>query len=165
MTGQWFFAVSILCGLGMTAAPLHAEARNWDELTQAGQRALKEKRFAEAERHFKAALKEAERGRAKGVRLAASLDNLAEVYRAEKQLGKSEKLYRQALTIWERVLKGADPKLAQSVENLADVLTEQGKSKEGEALYQRSREIREKALAVHPEIYLDGRPKPIQKAP
>lgn len=52
----------------------------WDELPEAGRAALRERRYDEAEKQFKAALKEAERFGPREPRLVTSLQNLAEVY-------------------------------------------------------------------------------------
>jgi len=141
----------------------YAQSSHWEELTKAGHAAFQEQRLAEAERRFKAAIKETEHANNKGLRLAESFDNLAEVYRVQNKHREAEKLYRQSLVIREKALGESHLQIAVSLDNLADILSAQRKYQDAEPLYQRSQEIRDKALARHPESYVDGQPKPVQK--
>ena len=140
----------------------NAQSARWTELTKAGHRAFERQQLAEAEKQFKAALKDAQRSGHQDLHLAESLDNLAEVYRAQNKPKEAEKLFRQSLAAREQTLGPWRLQVAQSLDNLADVLSAQRKYEQAEPLYQRARQIRERALAAHPEHYVDGAPKPVR---
>jgi len=85
--------------------------------------------------------------------VATSLNNLAELYRAQGKYAELEPLHRRALGIWEKSLGPEYPLVATSLNNLAEHYRAQGKYAEGEPLYQRALRILEKALGPeHPNV-------------
>ena len=110
----------------------------------------------EAEKHFKAAIREAQHAGGKDLRLAESLDGLALLYRDQKKFSKSEALYQQSLSVKEAVLGPWDLSVAATLDDLASVITSQGKSDQAQPYDKRAHEIRDRALATHPDVYLNG---------
>ena len=85
--------------------------------------------------------------------VAASLNNLAELYRAQGRYGDAEPLYRRSLGIWEKALGPDHPHVATSLNNLALQYDDQGRYGDAEPLYRRSLGIWEKALGPdHPNV-------------
>jgi tetratricopeptide (TPR) repeat protein len=85
--------------------------------------------------------------------VATSLNNLAEVHRAQGHYEAAEPLYQRALAIWERVLGPEHPDVATGLNNLAELYDDQGRYAEAEPLYQRALALREQALGpTHPDL-------------
>ncbi len=85
--------------------------------------------------------------------VAANLNNLAELYRAQGQYEKAEPLYHWALEIGEKALGSEHPNVADSLNNLALLYYTQGQYAKAESLYERALAIREKALSPeHPAV-------------
>lgn len=137
----------------------------WQELTDAGLRAFEKQRLAEAERHFKAALQQADQPGLQDPRLPESCDNLAEVYRLQNKPKEAEKLLRRALAIREARLGPNHLQVALNLDAVAGVLSAQKKHNQADPLYVRARQIRERAVARHPETYVDGEAKPVRRQP
>ena len=70
--------------------------------------------------------------------VAASLNNLAQLYKAQSKYDLAEPLYQRALAIRERVLGKDHPDVATSLNNLAGLYQAKGKYDLAEPLYQRS---------------------------
>ncbi len=87
--------------------------------------------------------------------MGQSLNNLAELYRAQGRYAEAEPLYRRALAIVEKALGPEHPHVAANLNNLAGLYQAQGHYAEAEPLYQRSLAIYEKALG--PERACQGR--------
>ena len=82
-----------------------------------------------------------------------SLNNLAELYRAQGKYVEAEPLHRRALAIREKALGPEHPAVATNLNNLAELYREQGKYAKAEPLNQRALAIREKALGPeHPAV-------------
>ena len=125
----------------------------WARLNFDGQLAYGQGRYAEAEKLWFEALKEAEGFGPQSPRLATSLYNLGELYRAQRRHGDAEPLLKQALTIREKVLGPQHLDLGQSLNGLAALYYGQEKYAEAEPLLKRSLSIRERALGPeHPEV-------------
>ena len=77
--------------------------------------------------------------------VAASLTNLAMLYRAQWSLSKSEPILRRALDIWEKLVNPEDPRLIQPLANLANVYHSEAKYGLEEPLLKRTLLIQEKA--------------------
>ena len=150
------FAVAFLVLLCMPAA---AQTREKD--TESGQQARTAQDFRNAEKQFKAAIHEARHSGASGLQLAESLDGLAAVYRDQKKYAASETLYKETLAIKETILGPWHPSLAETLDNLSGVFESQGKHQQAEPLDKRAHQIREQAVAIHPDVYVDGVPKPV----
>ena len=108
--------------------------------------------YAAAEPLFKRAL--AIRKKALGPEhpdTAASLNNLAGLYKDTGNYAKAEPPYKRALAIFEKVLGPEHLDTATSIENLASLYEKIGNYAEAEPLYKRTLAIREKALGPeHP---------------
>ncbi|MBL8148787.1 MAG: tetratricopeptide repeat protein [Blastocatellia bacterium] len=82
---------------------------------------------------------------------AASLNNLAELYKVVGKYDKAEPLYLRALDICEKVLGEEHPSTATSLSNLALLYSKQAQYSQAESLLIKALEIREKILGKeHP---------------
>jgi tetratricopeptide (TPR) repeat protein len=85
--------------------------------------------------------------------VASTLNNLANVNRAQGKYSEAEGVYKRALSIRERALVANHPDVGQTLNNLADVYRAQAKYSEVEALHKRALAIREQVLgANHPVV-------------
>ena len=128
------FAAVILLASPATAAQ---GAASWETLTVDGRRALGSGRLDVAESAFAAALASAETTPEDVIRLATSLENLAEVYEATSRSPEAIALYRRAIPIWEAKLGPKHRQVAASLNNLAVALHLQKSYEEAEPLYVR----------------------------
>ena len=143
-------ALSVLALAVQTA---FAQESNWEKANAAGMETYLEGCYAAAERHWTAALKEAEKFGKQDPRLATSLNNLALLYRAQGKYAQAEPLYKRSLAIREKALGPEHPDLALNLNYLALLYETQGKYAEAEPLYKRSLAIKEKALGPeHPNL-------------
>jgi len=84
---------------------------------------------------------------------AASLSNLAMLYKSQGRYAEAEPLNKRALSIREKALGADHPDTANSLNNLAGLYDIQGRYAEAEPLYKRALAIFEKTLGVaHPDI-------------
>ena len=84
--------------------------------------------------------------------VAASLNNLAKLFKAQGRHAEAEPLHMRALTIREKVLGPEHPSVATNLNNLAELYRDQGRYAEAEPLYSRSlANQREGARAGAPE--------------
>jgi tetratricopeptide (TPR) repeat protein len=74
--------------------------------------------------------------------VADSINNLAELRRAQGRYAEAEPLYQRSLEIWERTLGPEHPSVAQGLENYAALLRAMGRVAEAEELVARARAIR-----------------------
>ncbi len=74
--------------------------------------------------------------------MAASLNNLAELYRAQGQYAQAEPLYKRALVVFEKALGPDHPDVATSLNNLAALYRATKRDEEAETLEQRAARIR-----------------------
>ena len=81
---------------------------------------------------------------------AASLNNLAELYRSMGIYSDAEPLYRQATEIWRKSLGEDHPDCATSLNNLALMYYSIGRYNDAEPLYRQATEIRRKVLGKDP---------------
>ena len=101
----------------------------------------------EAETSFRRALEILEKALGPDHRnVAASLNDLAELYRTQGRYAEAERLHQRALEILEKALGPDHPEVAASLNNLAGLHYAQGRYAEAEPLHQRALGIREKAL-------------------
>jgi CHAT domain-containing protein len=85
--------------------------------------------------------------------VAASLNNLAALYQAQKSYAQAEPLYQRALAIHEAALGKDHPSVATLLNNLATLYMDQGLYGRAEPLYQRALALWEAALGQkHPEL-------------
>ncbi len=151
-TTRWLL-VGLLClGLWPMVAASAQETR-WDSIMADAVKAYQQADYAQAEKLLLAALKEAEKFGNQDPRLAISLNNLAELYRAQGKYSEAEPLYQRALAIDEKALGPEHPDLATDLNNLAALYYAQGKHAQAEPLYGRALAIQEKALGPeHPQV-------------
>jgi tetratricopeptide (TPR) repeat protein len=121
-------------------------------LNQEGSRRIEAGHYRQAEAPFEQAL--AMREQALGEEhpdVAASLNNLAELYRAQGRYVDAEPLYERAVAIWEKVLGTEYLYVAQSLYNLALLYLAQGRYAEAEPLMKRTVDILQVSLGEqHP---------------
>ncbi len=145
-----------LAVLWLWPATAPAQVEQWQSHMAAGDKAYQQGNYPEAEKRLVAALKEAEGFRPQDSRLAATLNNLAELYRTQGRYAEAEPLYRRALAIDEKALGSDHPNVATDLNNLALLYHNQGKHAEAEPLYKRALAIDEKALGFdHPDVAMD----------
>ena len=85
--------------------------------------------------------------------MAISLNNLAELYRAQGRHEDVEPLHKRSLAIREKALGPEHPDVASSLNNLALLYASQGKYAEAEPLSRRSLAISEEVLGPdHPDV-------------
>jgi len=151
-TTRWLL-VGLLClGLWPMVAASDQETR-WDSIMADAVKAYQQADYAQAETLLLAALKEAEKFGNQDPRLATSLNNLAELYRAQGNYEQAEPLHQRALAIWEKALGPEHLDVGASLNNLAGLYHAQGNYAEAEPLYQRALAIVEKVLGPeHPRV-------------
>ena len=98
---RWLL-VGVFC---LTLWPAAAQEALWESFMTGAAKAHKEANYAEEERLLLAALAEAEKFGPEDPRLAATLNNLAELYRAQGKYAEAEPLYQRALAIFEKEQK------------------------------------------------------------
>ena len=82
-----------------------------------------------------------------------SLNNLAELYRAQGRYVDAEPLIKRSLAIYEKVLGHDHPDVGLSLNNLAALYNDQRRYADAEPLLKRALAIREKALGPnHPDV-------------
>ena len=114
-------------------------ANDWGKLTaQATRRSAAAQPIPRPERLHSAALAMAEKLEPSDDRLAASLSNVATVYRAEGRYPEAEKLYRRALELRQGNLGAGHPEVAVVVNNLATLYHAEGRIAEAEPLFRRA---------------------------
>jgi tetratricopeptide (TPR) repeat protein len=141
--GLLYGLVVTMCLL-LSAQPTEAGDTVWKKYTDAGNQAYGQAKYAEAEKMWAAALTEAEKFGPQDNRLATSLNNLAELYRAQGKCAEAEPLYTRALAIWEKALGPEHPTVATCLENYAKLLREMNRGKEAEKLEARAQAMRAK---------------------
>ena len=115
-----------------------------------GTKAYQQRRYADAEKSFQSALKEAEGFGQEDLRLALTLNNLAFLYQAQGKYAEAEPLYKRSLAIWERTLGPEHPNVAQSLENYAALLRETNREAEAARMEARAKTIRAKHARENP---------------
>lgn len=117
----------------------------WEKYMQSGTSACKQGHYADAEKSFSLAAKEAEKfGPMAKSLLSVSLGNLGDLYKTQGKYGEAEELFKRTLAMDEQESSPNDPFLVGSLNNLAEVCKIQGKYAEAESFYKR-------CLAMHYE--------------
>jgi len=129
--------------LGATAT--FAQESLFDTMYDDGARALLERRYSEAEKKLKAALREAEQFSASDARLQKSLKTLAELYDEEKKFDQSEPLYRRILANDEKSGSATPRMLAGDYTKLGSNLQDQNKYEDAITSYLKANELFGKA--------------------
>ena len=134
------FALTVM----LAASGASAQNATWEGLINAGQAALQQQNFTEAEQLFERALETAERFPPGDARLGKSLNNLAAVYYAEKDYARAEPLMRRSLNVLKEALGPESADVAQIMKNLAALYFLQGDTAAAEPLLKQSLSILEK---------------------
>ena len=100
--------IPIILIIAAIAIPKLTQDR-WETFVTAGAEAYQQGNYAEAEKSWLAALKEAQEFRPADPRLATSLDNLAALYNAQGKYAEAEPLHKRALAIFEKALGPEHP--------------------------------------------------------
>src|SRR5215472_9425352 len=124
----------------------NGQSVDWETISLQAKEAFRENRYSDAKELWKVALATAEGFGTQDDRFLESLDNLAEVYRAERNYPEAEQLYQRSLAIREQALGPEHVDVADSLNGLAEIYYAQKKYAEAEQLYQRALAIQEKAL-------------------
>jgi tetratricopeptide (TPR) repeat protein len=120
---------------------------------RAGEEAYQQSNYPDAEKHFRAALEEAETFPAEDVRLATNLNNLGSLYYSQGKHADAVPLFERALTIWQKTLGSEHPDVATSLNNLATLYRNQRKYDSAETLIKQALVIQEKVLgSEHPDV-------------
>jgi tetratricopeptide (TPR) repeat protein len=134
---QWFQLGALLRPLGLRGP---GATGRWRSHKTAGEKAFRVGDYAEAEKHFSAALKHIDALGTGNTRAAATLNNLALVYKKQGKYGKAEICLQRALRIYESVTP-EHVHVASVLTNLAGLYHAQGKKAEAEPLRRRARAI------------------------
>ncbi len=124
---------------------------SWEKSNASGEEAYRQGRYAEAEQHLTAALKEAEDFGPEDPRLALSLNNLAVLYKTQGKYAQAEPLYKRAIAIDEKALRLDHPKVARTLENYAALLRKMKRDAEAKKLEARAQAIRAKHAQEIPQ--------------
>lgn len=140
---QWFQLGALLRPLALRG--LGATGR-WRSHKHAGKKAFQAGDYAEAEKHFSAALKHIDALGTGNTRAAATLNNLALVYKKQGKYGKAEICFRRALRIYESAMP-EHVHVASVLTNLAGLYHAQGKRKDAAPLIKRAKAIIDAGVA------------------
>ncbi len=77
--------------------------------------------------------------------MPASLNNLAEIYRAQGKYAEAEPLYQRSLAIREKALGPEHPDVATSLENYAAILRQTARADQAERMEARAKAMRAKS--------------------
>ncbi len=83
--------------------------------------------------------------------VANSLNNLAELYRAQGNYAQAEPLYQRALAIWQKALGPEHPQVAMVLENYTVLLYRLHRDAEAEKMEARAKAIRAKHAQEIPQ--------------
>jgi tetratricopeptide (TPR) repeat protein len=84
--------------------------------------------------------------KAKSRTLALYFNNLAELYRSQGRYEEAEPLYKQALTLYQKLLGDRHPDVAIIINNLAVLYKSQGRYEEAEPLYKQALALKQELL-------------------
>ena len=136
--------IRLILGLILLQTQAIAQDLSWEDRMRAGSKAYQRGDYKQAESHLRAGLDDAKKFGPNDPRLAANLNNLAELYRVQGHYAKAEPLYQRSLTILEKALGPEHPKVATSLENYAVLLRETERAAEAERMEARAKAIRAK---------------------
>ncbi len=97
---KWLLVgLALIGGIALWLMYAPDQGAKWESYITAAQQAYQQADYAEAEKQFEAALKQAEAFGPDDVRLATSLNNLGELYRVQGKYSEAEPLHKRALAI------------------------------------------------------------------
>ena len=136
-------AAFLLLLLATSFAFAQGAGNEWDILNQEVMELYRTGKYDGAVVVAKKALKVAEKNVGPNhPAVATSLNNLAELYRAQGQYAQAEPLYQRALAIVEKALGPDHPEVAENLGNLTTLYRATKRDEESETLEQRAARIR-----------------------
>lgn len=153
-TASLTFAVfAVAAGLAATASS--CQQQTWESTMTAGQEAVRQGNYAEAEQMFQVAVQKAEAFGRDDRRVAVSLSQLAQVYAGQGKHVEAEPVYLRALKIYQAVHGENHADVAATLNNLGVLHRMYGQYAEAESLLSRSLTIKERLLGPnHPDVAL-----------
>lgn len=140
---------------GVLSLALSCQEQTWESAMAAGQQAVQQGNYAEAERTYLVAVKKAEEFGLEDRRVALSLSQLAQVYAGQGKHVEAEPLYLQALKIYQAVYGENHADVAATLNNLGVLHRMYGQYAQAEPLLLRALAIKEKLLGPdHPDVAL-----------
>lgn len=134
---QWFQLNALLRPFALRG---RGATGRWRSHKSAGKEAFQAGDYAKAEKHFSAALKHIDTLGSGNTRAAATLNNLALVYKKQGKYGKAEICFRRALRIYESVMP-EHAHVASVLTNLAGLYHALGKPADATPLIKRAKAI------------------------
>jgi len=128
-------------------------SETWENLNKKGLSAYQESRYAEAEKHFLKAVKQAKNSSEESHRLYFSLNQLAEVYRIQSKFAEVGQVLKQLLESYKEDFGPRHVNVALTLNNLAVNSRVRGKFEESENLLKQALEILEESFGSnHPLV-------------
>jgi tetratricopeptide (TPR) repeat protein len=140
---------------------------DWENLVNEGNSLFSEKRYAQSELRFAAALRiiekvttvEAlsgltdEQSFERRSNLAKSLNNMAAIYHAQGKFSMADDLWQRCLVLKQELFSPKDMEVGVVLHNLAALASARKNYEKAESLYKEAREIKELHLGMlHPEL-------------
>ncbi|MDZ4832286.1 MAG: tetratricopeptide repeat protein [Candidatus Melainabacteria bacterium] len=138
---NWWLVFVLLIFVLMCTTSSNAQESLFETMFDEGGRALLERRYPEAEKKLKAALREAEQFPPSDVRLQRTIQTLAELYDEEKKFDLSEPLYKRLLDNDEKNNPAKKRTLAGDYDKLASNLQRQGKYEQAISFYLKAKDL------------------------
>jgi len=142
LLGAWRHSLTlgglVLMAWAVTARPTPASAWRWAKAMRAGVAAYEQANFAQAERFFKVAVKEAAKFDLGDPRAVQTLNAVGNLYRAEHKLDAAEMVLQRARARAEVSLRSTDPELAAALNNLGALCTVEQRFSEANNLEERA---------------------------
>ena len=127
----------------------------WDAAMQAGETAMQQGRYREAERIFSTAVRKAEEYGPHDRRVAVTLAHLAQAYSAQEKFVEAEPVYLEALKIYQDVHGENHLDVAAMLNNLGVLHRKHGQYADAQKLLMRALAIKEQLLGPsHLEVAL-----------
>ncbi len=146
---------ALLATAGLVVTLLSCQQQTWESVMTAGQEAVRQGNYAEAERMFQVAVQKAETFGREDRRVAVSLSQLAQVYAGQGKHVEAEPVYLQALKIYQAVHGEDHADVAATLNNLGVLHRMYGQYAEAEPLLTRALAIKERLLGPnHPDVAL-----------
>jgi tetratricopeptide (TPR) repeat protein len=146
--------IAVILSLANSASYAQGAGIEWDTLSKEVMRLYRAGEYARAIRIAQSALEVAEQNVGPDhPDVATSLNDLAELCKAQGEYAKAEPPLKRSLAIREKALGPDHPNVAASLNNLAELYQYQGDYAKAEPLYKRSLAIFEKACGPdHPDV-------------
>lgn len=142
-----------LVGMLLVADAAEADVAAWEAHASAGIRAHEEGQFADAEREFREALREAEAMAPHDWRLVVSLDNLGDTVRALHRTEEAEAFYLKAVVVAADLRGGDDLLILEPLKILAWFYQRQHRYDDAARAYERGMRLTQRVFGSdHPQV-------------